>query len=254
MSNTANRWKSKGGITRRPVNNITNTFNSVIGENIITNSLGAELTTIDKYGDLNDEKDGAIYKFDESSLNFNNVVCYYPFNDLSYNPPLPAITTETAAINNQSTFDALTDPNNYNLYIVNNPYYPTGPQKQWVVYDSQYQQNATQFRNNSHTLMSDASFNTTNTFGNTSSDASITTVMTLTSYINIPTGTEHFTIFAMDDLAQTRLLDASGEYLYLCFPGTNADPVGHPNPDLNKIQLIYRRVGGYGMTTSLIYK
>ena len=52
MSNTANRWKSKGGISKRPANNITNTFNSVVGKNIITKSLGTELTTIDKYGDI----------------------------------------------------------------------------------------------------------------------------------------------------------------------------------------------------------
>jgi len=239
MSNTANRWKVKGGMSKRPVNNITNTFNSVVGKNIITNSLGAELTTIDKYGDLNDEKDGAIYKFDESSINFNNVVCYYPFNNLSHIDPLPAATT-SIYIKNESTFDALFNANNMDLSFND----VTGNQNlPYVVYDSQYEQNATQFRNNSKVLMSDVSFNTANIFGTTSSDASITTVMTVTSYINIPTGTEHFTIFAMDDLAQTGIQDASGEYLYLCFPGTDLAP--------HQIQLIYRRVGGYGMTTSL---
>ena len=61
-------------------------------------------------------KDGAIYKVDYSSINFNNVVCYYPLNDLSYNAPLllvVLITTATAAIKNQSTFDALTNASNY---------------------------------------------------------------------------------------------------------------------------------------------
>ena len=212
MSNTANRWKSKGGITRRPMGNIVSNNKSVIMENIITKSLGAELTTIDKYGDIDDMNDGAIYKVDNSSINYNNVVCYYPFNNLTYNGDVLPATTNQTSISNESKYDALLDPTNMNLTIQNaTSGFPPSP---WVVYDSQYEQNAIQFRDGSKILITDASFNTANVFGTTSiTGPSITTAMTVASYIYIPSGTQNFTIFALDDSAQTGLqnysLDAS---------------------------------------------
>ena len=54
MSNTSNRWKTQGGINRRPSNNILNNNKQSTGTLTIPQQLGISNTTVQQYGDKRD--------------------------------------------------------------------------------------------------------------------------------------------------------------------------------------------------------
>ena len=82
MSNTSNRWKSQGGINRRPTNNILNNNKQSTNTLTIPQQLGISNTTIEQYGDKRDMETSSLYKMTEGDHNFDNIIAYYPFNNL----------------------------------------------------------------------------------------------------------------------------------------------------------------------------
>ena len=54
MSNTSNRWKSQGGINRRPMNNILSNHKQATNTLTIPQQLGISNTTLEQYGDVHD--------------------------------------------------------------------------------------------------------------------------------------------------------------------------------------------------------
>ena len=85
MSNTSNNWKSQGGINRRSTNNILSNSKQSTSNLTIPQQFGISNTTIQQYGDKRNIDAGSLYKMREKSQLYNNVIAYYPFNNVSYN-------------------------------------------------------------------------------------------------------------------------------------------------------------------------
>jgi len=221
-------------MNRRPTNNIVTNNNS--HSNILNaRTFGTEYTTIDKVADLRDIKEASIYNFDQNAINFNNVISYYPFNDLSYNTPLPSETTNTD-ISNQSLAGNLKTPKPFSLEfkspssIIGTLYKPK------VVYNDLISQNVIQLDPSSQVLATALHFNKDNAF-NSTSNTDITTALTMACFVYIqdsdvsstPGDSKQFCLFAMDDLNQTALQNfsstptttGSDNLLYLWYPNKN---------------------------------
>ena len=69
MSNTSNRWKSQGGINRRPMNNILNNHKQATNTLTIPQQLGISNTTLEQYGDKRDMEKSSLYKLIEGEQN-----------------------------------------------------------------------------------------------------------------------------------------------------------------------------------------
>ena len=82
MSNTSNRWKSQGGINRRPMNNILSNHKQATNTLTIPQQLGISNTTLEQYGDKRDMDNGALYKMTEGEQSYDKIIAYYPFNNL----------------------------------------------------------------------------------------------------------------------------------------------------------------------------
>ena len=230
----SSRWKLQGGMNRRPTNNIVT--NNTSHSNILnTRTFGTVNTTIEKKADLRDIQKASIYNFDQNETNFANVVCYYPFNDLSYNPntPLPAITTNTD-ISNQSLATNLPTPQPFPL-VFKDPSIGGTFYKPKVAYNDSISQHVVQLDPSSQVLTTDLSFNTKNAYD--TSGSTISAALTISCFVNIPNSdispgngnSKQFCLFAMDDLSQNALkkftsspvVDGSDNLLYLWYPNNN---------------------------------
>ena len=229
----SSRWKSQGGMNRRPTNNIVTNNNS--HSNILNaRTFGTEYTTIDKVADLRDVETASIYRFDDDKINFANVISYYPFNDLSYNTPLPSETTNND-ISNQSLAGNLSTPKPFPLEFkspsISGTFY-----KPKVAYNDLISQNVIQLDPSSQVLATDLSFNTKNAYD--TSGSTISAALTMSCFVYIPDSdvsttagqSKQFCLFAMDDLNQTALQnfssnggipDGSDNLLYLWYPNKN---------------------------------
>ena len=255
----SSRWKLQGGMNRRPNNNIIT--NNTSHSNILnTRTFGTANTTIEKVADLRDIQKASIYNFDQNKTNFANVVCYYPFNDLSYNPntPLPAITTNSD-ISNQSLAGNLPTPQPFPL-VFKDPSIGGTFSPPYVAYNDSISQNVVKLDPSSQVLTTDLSFNTLNAFGNTTI-STISTALTFSCFVYInksdvstsPGQSKQFCLFALDDLNQNALQylsqgpptsDSSSNLLYLWYPNTNGkaqllynyknDSPEDPNSYINK--------------------
>ena len=170
----SSRWKSQGGMNRRPTNNIVTNNNS--HSNILNaRTFGTEYTTIDKVADLRDVETASIYRFDDDKINFANVISYYPFNDLSYNTPLPSETTNND-ISNQSLAGNLSTPKPFPLEFqdpsISGTFY-----KPKVAYNDLISQNVIQLDPSSQVLATDLSFNTKNAYDTSGSTISAALTM-----------------------------------------------------------------------------
>ena len=230
----SSRWKSQGGMNRRPTNNIVTNNNS--HSNILNaRILGTEYTTIDKRADLRDMETSALYSFDNDKNNFANVISYYPFNDLSYNTPLPSETTNTD-ISNQSLATNLSAPKPFTLVFKDPPSNSGTFYKPKVAYNDLISQNVIQLDPSSQVLATDLSFNTTNAFD--ASGSTISAALTMSCFVYIPDSdvsttagqSNQFCLFAIDDLSQNALqnftftggiVDGSDNLLYLWYPNKN---------------------------------
>ena len=230
----SSRWKSQGGMNRRPTNNIVTNNNS--HSNILNaRTFGTEYTTIDKVADLRDVETASIYRFDPNKTNFANVVSYYPFNDLSYNTPLPSETTNTD-ISNQSLAGNLPKPQPFPLEFKSPPSISGTFYRPKVAYNDLISQNVIQLDPSSQVLATDLSFNTKNAYD--TSGSTISAALTMSCFVNIPNSdvsttpgqSNQFCLFAMDDLNQTALQNFSyngstvtgtKNLLYLWYPNKN---------------------------------
>ena len=223
MSNTSNRWKSHGGINRRPMNNILSNHKQATNTLTIPQQLGISNTTLEQYGDKRDMDNGALYKMTQGEQSYDKIIAYYPFNNLgesgtqmnnAYIIPNKTLNKNITSVNKQSKFDLLGQ-------------YPHGGESQinpYVVSVPNYEQNAIQFRNNSKLLISRQSLNTLNSFSQTENTESISSILTFETFLFIPTGTENFCIFALDDVEQHGLYESSEQYssndcFYLWYKG-----------------------------------
>ena len=219
------QWKSQGGINRRPVANVvrsSNTFGTVLN----AQSLGQKYTTMVTESDVRADETSAIYNFDDNEINFNNVICYYPFNN----------TTEINSINNQSLANNLQTPKPFTLNAVV-PSTLTLTSINYTYNDS-IKQNVLQFpTTDSKVLATTFPINKDNAFNSTST-TDITTAFTISCFVNIKNSdisttagqSKHFCLFAMDDLNQTALQNFSSSgstvtgtknLLYLWYPNKN---------------------------------
>jgi len=230
----SSRWKSQGGMNRRPTNNIVTNNNS--HSNILNaRTFGTEYTTIDKVADLRDVETASIYRFDPNKTNFANVVSYYPFNDLSYNTPIPSETTNTD-ISNQSLAGNLPKPQPFPLEFKSPPSISGTFYRPKVAYNDLISQNVIQLDPSSQVLATDLSFNTKNAYD--TSGSTISAALTMSCFVNIPNSdvsttpgqSKQFCLFAMDDLNQTALqkfsstggiVNGSDNLLYLWYPNKN---------------------------------
>jgi len=238
MSNTSNSWKSQGGINRRSSNNILNNNKQSSSNLTIPQQLGISSTTIQQYGDKRDMDMGSIYKMTNSAQTLDNLIAYYPFNNLSSSntDSLSNTQSNNEVIPNQSN---IVNPSRFNLYVreksdsvnVNNPY--INPYIQFI---DKYSQQAIQFRNNSKCLISDVSLNTLNAFGQTINTQSISTILTFETFIYIPEGTNNFCIFALDDINQTGLNNQS-DCFYLWYNKIHSN---QPGSNQTQIQYYHR--------------
>jgi len=218
------QWKSQGGINRRPVANVvrsSNTFGTVLN----AQTLGQKYTTMVTESDVRTDKTSAIYNFDDNEINFNNVICYYPFNN----------TTEINSINNQSLANNLQTPKPFTLKANSLSGQIQTPISINYVYNDLISQNVLQLNPNSKVLATDSSFNTLNAFGNLSTSA-ISTALTFSCFVYInksdvsttPSQSKQFCLFALDDLSQNALKylqqgDSSSNLLYLWYPNINGN-------------------------------
>ena len=85
MSNTSNRWKSQGGINRRATNNILNNNKQSSSILTIPQQFGISNTTVQQHGDRRDMDNSSLYKLIEGEQNYDNIIAYYPFNNLINN-------------------------------------------------------------------------------------------------------------------------------------------------------------------------
>jgi len=83
MSNTSDRWKSQGGINRRPTNNILSNNKQSTGTLTIPQQLGISNTTVQQYGDKRDMDNSSLYKLIEGEQSYDNIIAYYSFNNLT---------------------------------------------------------------------------------------------------------------------------------------------------------------------------
>lgn len=223
----SSRWKSQGGMNRRPVNNIVRS-SQTFGDTINTKQLGQVYTTIPSVSDVRSVDDAAIYNFNENETNFNNVISYYPFN-------LPDTTGEYVVIYNQSLAYNLPTPKPFDLYSKIPPSL-SSLQPLEVVYNDLVNQNVAQLNPSSKVLTTDLSFNTYNAFGD--SGSIISTALTISCFIYIKDSdissvdgqSNQFCLFAMDDLNQSTLqsfsnsgsgVNGSNNLLYLWYPNKN---------------------------------
>jgi hypothetical protein len=228
----SSRWKLQGGMNRRPNNNIIT--NNTSHSNILnTRTFGTANTTIEKVADLRDVETASIYRFDPNKTNFANVICYYPFNDLSYNTPLPSETTNTD-ISNQSLAGNLPTPQPFPL-VFKDPSIGGTFYKPKVAYNDSISQHVVQLDHSSQVLTTDLSFNTKNAYD--TSGSTISAALTMSCFVNIldsdvsttPGQSNQFCLFAMDDLSQNALqkftsspvVDGSDNLLYLWYPNKN---------------------------------
>ena len=220
MSNTSNRWKSQGGINRRATNNILNNNKQSTGTLTIPQQFGISNTTVQKYGDTRDMENTSLYKLVEGEQNYDNIIAYYPFNNLINTSVNTSVNTNTnlqlstnITIKNQSLNNTLVQRNNFDLSLndANNSNTQTNP---YFVYVPDYSQNAIQFRNNSKVLISANSLNTLNTLGQTENNTILSTILTFETFVYIPSGTTQFCIFALDDIYQHGLFLASPDKSY----------------------------------------
>jgi len=184
----SSRWKLQGGRNRRPTNNIITNNNS--HSNILNaRTLGTVNTTIEKVADLRDIQEASIYNLDQNAINYNNVICYYPFNDLSYNPntPLPALTTNTD-ISNQSLATNLKTPKPFSLEFKSPSSISGTLYRPKVAYNDLISQNVIQLDPSSQVLATDLSFNTKNAYD--TSGSTISAALTMSCFVNIYKTTE----------------------------------------------------------------
>ena len=227
MSNTSNRWKSQGGINRRAMNNILSNHKQTTNTLTIPQQIGISNTTIEQYGDKRDMENSSLYKMIEGEQNYDNIITYYPFNNLDNNVDTDVNTNtniqlpDDIIIKNQSLNTNLVQKNNFNLSLnnVNDVSEDNGQKAPYFVYVPTFSQNAIQFRNNSKILISENPLNTINAIGQTENTQQISTILTFETFVYIPDGTENFCIFALDDIKQHGMFLPSndGSYSTDCF-------------------------------------
>ena len=215
MSNTSNRWKSQGGINRRPMNNILNNNKQSTNTLTIPQQLGVSNTTIEQYGDKRDMETSSLYKMTEGDHNFDNIIAYYPFNNLMNTNTNNNTNTNTQlpnnlVIKNMSLNKTLIQPNYFDLSLNDTSNDTSNQTDIYNVYVPNYSQNAIQFRNNSKALISTKPLNTINVLGQCENTEIISTILTFETFVYIPTGTGNFCIFALDDIDQNGLNKSTG--------------------------------------------
>jgi hypothetical protein len=221
MSNTSDRWKSQGGINRRPTNNILSNNKQSTDTLAIPQQLGISNTTVQQYGDKRDMDNSSLYKLIEGEQSYDNIIAYYSFNNLTNtttntNTNSSIQLSSNLSIKNKTLNNRLVQINYFDLSLngANNSNRQFDP---YAVYVPTYSQNAIQFRNNSKVLISANSLNTLNTLGQTENNETISTILTFETFVYIPTGTTNFCIFALDDIYQHGLYQASPDYSSDCF-------------------------------------
>ena len=228
MSNTSNRWKSQGGINRRAMNNILSNNKQATNTLTIPQQLGISNTTLEQYGDKRDMDNSALYKMTEGEQSYDTIIAYYPFNNLGESGT--QMNNAAADMISNKTFNKnITSVNKEGNFNLSCEYPNNGEDSQinpYVSYVPIYGQTAIQFRNNSKLLISRQSLNTLNSFSQTENTESISSVLTFETFLFIPTGTENFCIFALDDLVQSGLYqnpssddESSPDCFYLWYKG-----------------------------------
>ena len=225
MSNTSNRWKSQGGINRRAANNILNNNKQSTNTLTIPQQLGISNTTLEQYGDKRDMENGSLYKMTEGEQSYNTIIAYYPFNNLGESGSQlssddivlnKTLNTNLTDVNKQGNFDLSPNYLTYNGSEQQRDVYP------YIVEVPTYSQNAIQFRIPTNVqgihqdptcLISKESLNTLNAFSQTENTESISSILTFETFLFIPSGTENFCIFALDDLGQHGLYQTENEIL-----------------------------------------
>ena len=242
MSNTSNNWKSQGGINRRSTNNILSNSKQSISNLTIPQHFGISNTTIQQRGDTRniDVDAGSLYKMTKDSQIYDNMIAYYPFNNIAYDSSTKNILDNTI-ISNQS-LNSDVNQSNFNLNLRSNPSSINAQQYNPIIASvPTYAQNAIQFRNSSKCLMTNTYLNTINAFGQAANTQSISTNLTIETFIYIPNSTTNFCIFALDDINQSGLNHIgtgnsnNGNCFYLWYNKGSSN-----NNTLNKAQIYYR--------------
>jgi len=199
MSFTSNSWKKNGGLNRTKMNQNINSYNMTPSKLNVLNEFGTSMSNIATSSNLSFNTTSYLYNI-KRKKNFNNCICYYPFNN----------TLSSFGISNESLFEFLASYSNQIVYylvpiiilgsVVGTSYpelsndFPLGDGLQM----------STKFPDNCTSLISVQNYNTSEAFLNTY-NGSISTVISVTSFIYVPSGSTKFCLFAMDDENQTSL-------------------------------------------------
>lgn len=190
------KWKSQGGINRSSKSNIVNN-NIQTSTHFTPKNIGNVNTTIDNLSDINYKENSTLYNMQDSgTMNFNDVICYYPFNNIN-----DSSFNNTNGIKNDSSNVLLQNNDNFSLITLSNISNGNNP----IIIDTIFSQKAIEFRNNSNYLITKQTLNSSNAFGQTIDSQAISNILTLQTYIYIPDGTENLCIFALDDVYQSGL-------------------------------------------------